>query len=96
MESSIRDNHDRGKVGDFLKEHVVPNSELTVVSAFFTIYAYHNLKDKLDGIKHMRFLFGEPRFLAGLDPEKVDKKEFKIEDDNLVRKRTTSLTRRSD
>jgi len=34
-ESSIRNNHDRGKVGDFLKEHVVPNSELTVVSTFF-------------------------------------------------------------
>ena len=28
MESSTRDNHDRGKVGDFLKEHVAPNSEL--------------------------------------------------------------------
>lgn len=83
-ESSIRDNHSRGKVGDFLKSHIEPDSELTVVSAFFTIYAYYNLKDKLDAIKHMRFLFGEPRFLAGLDPEKVDKKEFKIEDENLV------------
>ncbi|MCH8217521.1 MAG: hypothetical protein IH892_12225, partial [Planctomycetes bacterium] len=37
--SGIRDNHNRGKIGDFLKEKIKPDSKLSFVSAFFTIYA---------------------------------------------------------
>jgi hypothetical protein len=58
-------------------------SQLSVVSAYFTIYAYEALSDELDQIGHLRFLFGEPRFIASLDPEKTDKKSFKIEDEGL-------------
>ena len=82
--SSIRDNRSRGAVGDFLQEHLKPGSTLAVVSAYFTIYAYQQLKTKLDAIHKMDFLFGEPRFLKALDPNKIDKKEFQIEDDKLV------------
>ena len=81
--SGIRDNHNRGKIGDFLKEKIKPGSKLSFVSAFFTIYAYHHLKDELDKIEELDFLFGEPRFVSSLDPEKTDKKAFKIEDDEL-------------
>ncbi|MFQ5652287.1 MAG: hypothetical protein ACE5IY_20345 [bacterium] len=83
MVSGIRDNHNRGKIGDFLKEKIRPDSKLSFVSAFFTIYAYHYLKDELDKIDELDFLFGEPRFVSSLDPEKTDKKAFKIEDDEL-------------
>lgn len=81
--SGIRDNHNRGRIGDFLKEKIKPGSRLSFVSAFFTIYAYHHLKDELDKIEGLDFLFGEPRFVSSLDPEKTDKKAFKIEDDEL-------------
>jgi len=81
--SGIRDNHKRGKIGDFLKEKIKPGSKLSFVSAFFTIYAYRHLKDELDGIEELDFLFGEPRFVSSLDPEKNDKKAFMIEDDEL-------------
>ena len=81
--SGIRDNHNRGKIGDFLKEKIKPGSKLSFVSAFFTIYAYHHLKDELDKIDELDFLFGEPRFVSSLDPEKTDKKAFKIEDEEL-------------
>jgi len=37
--SGIRDIHSRGIVGDFLKSHIREGSRLSVVSAFFTIYA---------------------------------------------------------
>ena len=37
--SSIRDNHDHGTVGQFLKDKIKNESELSIVSAFFTIYA---------------------------------------------------------
>lgn len=81
--SGIRDNHSRGKVADFLTERVSSGSLLSFVSAYFTIYAYEALSGELDQIKHLNFLFGEPRFIASLDPEKTDKKAFQIEDEGL-------------
>lgn len=82
-DTGIRDNRKRGSVGDFLYSKILPGSELSVVSAYFTIYAYHALREKLDSIEHLRFLFGEPRFIQSLDPEKTEKKAFRIEDDTL-------------
>ncbi|OGT36022.1 MAG: ATP-dependent helicase [Gammaproteobacteria bacterium RBG_16_51_14] len=79
----IRDNYGRGKVADFLAERISDGSVLSVVSAYFTIYAYEALADRLDRVETLRFLFGEPRFIATLDPEKTDKKSFKIEDEGL-------------
>ena len=78
----IRDNHHRGKVGDFLIEKISNDSELSVVSAYFTIYAYEALAGQLDQISNLRFLFGEPKFISSLDPEKTEKKSFKIEEEN--------------
>lgn len=81
--SGIRDNHTRGRVADFLKDKIADGSSLSVVSAYFTIYAYEALADRLDQIDQLKFLFGEPRFISTLDPEKTDKKSFNIEDEGL-------------
>ena len=72
--SGIRDNHRRGNVADFLNAKVQASSRLSVVSAYFTIYAYEALKDKLDHIAHLDFLFGEPRFIGSIDPDRTDSK----------------------
>lgn len=69
----IRDNHAHGKVADFLVEKIAAGSKLSVVSAYFTIYAYEALSAELDQIGQLHFLFGEPRFIASLDPDKTDK-----------------------
>ncbi|MGH9914522.1 MAG: hypothetical protein ACRD63_04440, partial [Pyrinomonadaceae bacterium] len=81
--SGIRDNHTRGSIGDFLKNKLAAGSKLSFVSAYFTIYAFEALKDHLLGIDHMNFLFGEPRFVSSLDPERSEKKAFIIEDEGL-------------
>lgn len=47
-QSSLRDNHARGKAGDFVATHLELGSSLSVVSAYFTIHAYHALKAELD------------------------------------------------
>jgi len=83
LSSGIRDNYQRGTVGDFLKDKIQDGSALSIVSAYFTIYANEALKGNLDGIDHLRFLFGEPRFIQSLDPEKTDKKAYDIEDGKL-------------
>lgn len=79
----IRDNHGRGKVADFLNEKIADGSTLSIVSAYFTIYAYAALAGRLDRIRTLRFLFGEPRFTSTLDPDRTAKKSFRIEDDEL-------------
>src|SRR5712692_2142271 len=81
--SGIRDNHRRGIVADFLKAKIQSGSRLSVVSAYFTIYAYEALKDRLDKIEHLDFLFGEPRFIASLDPDKTEKKAFILDGNGL-------------
>jgi hypothetical protein len=70
-------------VADFLKAKIRAGSRLSVVSAYFTIYAYEALKDHLDQIDHLDFLFGEPRFIASLDPDRTEKKAFILDGHGL-------------
>ena len=58
--TAIVDNRAR-MVGEFLAGHSVPESLLSVVSAYFTIYGYGDLRARLDRIGRMRFLYGDPR-----------------------------------
>lgn len=82
MESLIKDNRTFGTVADFLKEKIKEGSDLSIVSAYFTIYAYKGLQEKLDGINKLRFLFGEPNFVEMSEGKK--EKDFSITDDTLV------------
>src|SRR5450432_4054458 len=81
--SGIRDNHTRGSVADFLRSKIHPGSRLSIVSAYFTIYAYEELKEHLGQIEHLDFLFGEPSFVNRLDPSKTEKKAFIMDADGL-------------
>ena len=81
--SGLRDNHTRGTVADFLRAKTQSGSKLSIVSAYFTIYAYDALKEELERIEHLDFLFGEPSFVNRLDPDKTGKKAFIIDSDGL-------------
>jgi len=81
--SGIRDNHHRGVVADFLRAKIQSGSRLSVVSAYFTIYAYDALREHLDQIDHLDFLFGEPRFIKSLDPDKTATKAFVLDGNGL-------------
>ena len=63
FKSGIRDNRERGAAHEFIIERGVAGSHLSVVSAYFTTFAYEYLRPTLDKVEGMRFLFGEPRFL---------------------------------
>ena len=51
------------RVVDELKEELNKGSKLSVISAYFTIYAYAELKKELSKIDNMRFIFTEPTFV---------------------------------
>ena len=81
--SFVIDNKKRGSVGEKLKEKILSGSKLSIVSAYFTIYAYKELKDKLDDIESLDFLFGEPTFLQQMNPELLKQKEKEYFDNNF-------------
>ena len=62
MMPKILDNK-KNKVVDELKKELEKGSKLSIVSAYFTIYAYAELKKELSNIDSMRFIFTEPTFI---------------------------------
>ncbi len=53
----ILDNRSRGIAGDFLKAHLKENTDLSVVSAYFTVSAYEALGEELERVRGLsRFL----------------------------------------
>ena len=80
--SRIRDNSMYGTVADFLQDKIQDGSALSIVSAYFTIYAFDKLRDELTSIKGLRFLFGEPSFIH-IDPEKTESKAFQLTESGL-------------
>ncbi|SMP38313.1 helicase-related protein [Anoxynatronum buryatiense] len=51
------------KVVDELRSELRKGSRLSVVSAYFTIYAYAELRKELEKIDRLRFVFTEPTFV---------------------------------
>ena len=73
------DNKRTGRVVDELRESLKRGSKLNVISAYFTIYAYAELKKELSRIDNMRFIFTEPTFIKK-DRELI--REYYLENHN--------------
>ncbi len=58
----IFDNKKNGKVGDILKKSIKKESKLSIITGYFTIYAFAALKKELTKIKELRLLFNSPIF----------------------------------
>ena len=83
LKSGIRDNLLRETVHDFLQQEIKNGSALSIVSAYFTIYAYEKMQHALNKIEKLRFLFGDPDFVKRMDPNNTDQKAFDITDTGL-------------
>ena len=83
QDSRIRDNNTYGTVADFLKDKIQPGSSLSIVSAYFTIYAFDKLREELTNIKELRFLFGDPSVVDAMDPRKKESKSFRLTEEGL-------------
>ena len=81
--SRIRDNNIYGSVANFLKDKIQDGASLSFVSAYFTINAFNVLRDSLTGIDNLRFLFGEPDVVGGMDPSKTESKAFRLTEEGL-------------
>lgn len=81
--SRIRDNNIYGTVANFLKDKIQDGASLSFVSAYFTINAFNALRDSLTGIDNLRFLFGQPDAVNGMDPSKTESKAFRLTEEGL-------------
>lgn len=82
--SGIRDNRARGSAHNFLESKAIPSSKLSIVSAYFTSFAYDEMAKTLDSVSGLRFLFGEPRFLDSIDADGLCPPAFSLDEDGLT------------
>jgi len=75
MSIKLLDNKQNGSVVDELRKSVEKDCKLSVISAYFTIYAYKALKKELDKVEQFRLIFTEPHFTN----DDVEAKEFSIQ-----------------
>ena len=69
MQSPIYDNQSSTRSAMSWLEKALKNGQsLDVASAYFTVHAFYRLKDELNALERVRFLFGEPRFVKHVDP----------------------------
>ncbi|MEG1087711.1 MAG: SNF2-related protein, partial [Cetobacterium sp.] len=71
----LLDNKSIGRVGDKLQENLKKGTKLSIISAYFTIYAFEALKKELEKIEGLRLLFSEPNFV---NEKKNIKREFQM------------------
>ena len=81
MEQKLIDNKQNGLVGEHLKKYIKEESKLSIASAYFTIYAFEELKKELNKVGEFRFLFTQPAFIKNKNKviqEKINQNEQKL------------------
>lgn len=64
------------RVVDDLKERITPKSKVDIATASFSIYAFEALKDGLEKVDELRFIFTSPTFVN--EKNTKEKREFYI------------------
>ena len=63
-------------LGDDLKIEINKNSRVSIAASYFSIYAFEELKEELNDIEELKFIFTSPTFIK--DGIKKEKREFHI------------------
>ena len=67
----------RERLGDALAASLDEGSKLSIISSYFTVFAYGELRDELPRVDELRFIFSEPAFLKRMASDK-NPREFEI------------------
>jgi superfamily II DNA or RNA helicase len=67
-------------LGDNLKRTVLPGAKLKIAASCFSIYAYEALKEELEAVESLEFIFTSPTFVPSevTDKVKKERREFHI------------------
>jgi len=69
------DNKGSQRLGAALESSIDKDAQLSIISAYFTIFAYGELKESLSKVESLRFIFSEPTFIERMHEDK-DPREF--------------------
>ena len=65
------------RLADDLKEQIKPGSRVAIVAACFSIFAFHELKQQLNQVEEVRFIFNSPAFTT--DSLQQEEPVFRLE-----------------
>ena len=65
------------RLGDALARSIDDDAKLSIISSYFTVFAYGELKAELSKIDQLRFLFSEPTFIKQMAADK-EPREFEV------------------
>lgn len=67
-------------LGDSLKQTLKPNGKLQIAASCFSVFAYEALKEELEKVESVEFIFTSPTFVQGEATDKLpkEKREFFI------------------
>lgn len=71
------DNVGRNRLGDALAKSIDECAKLSIISSYFTVFAFSELKEELEKVDSVRFLFSEPTFVKRMASDK-DPRQFAI------------------
>ena len=63
-----------------LEESIKKGSKLSIISAYFSMYAYYNLRKSFNKIDNLRFIYSKPTFLKNHDKEA---REYYIDNNSI-------------
>ncbi len=74
-------------LGDELKNSLLPGTKLKIAASCFSIYAYEALKQQLEQVDELEFIFTAPTFVEeeAVDKLNKEKREFHIPDEGKER-----------
>jgi superfamily II DNA or RNA helicase len=67
-------------LGDELKDRLSPNSKVKIAASYFSIHAYEALKEELEKVESLEFIFTSPSFTpdSATDKLKKEQREFHL------------------
>ncbi len=71
------DNVGRNGLGDALAKSIDEGAKLSIISSYFRVFAFSELKEELEKLDSVRFLFSEPTFVKRIATDK-DPRQFSI------------------
>ena len=72
------DNKKNNILGDVIKSHIKTNSNVSIVTSYFTIHAYEKLKKELLRIKNIRIICSSSEFKNDINLLSSEKEEIKL------------------
>src|SRR5690625_7852615 len=81
MDFKMVDNKGENTLINILKDEIKAGSKIAIASAYFSLFAYHELKKELEKSKEFRFLYTKPTFYK---KEADLKRQYKISQNHDV------------